>query len=291
MTTERQGTIATFASRVVPRHFTVTSGRAVLAGVEAGAEEVWGPAVVFLHAGVADRRMWQQQVSAFAETYRVVAYDRRGFGETRYDVERFSHVHDLRALLDDLQIRKAVLVGCSQGGRVAIDYALTHPGRVAGLFLVAPAVSGQPEPTDYPPAVAAVVDLLDEAEADEDVERVNELEAWLWLDGPAREEGRVSGPLRDLFLEMNGIALRAADPGEQNPPSGAPAYRRLGELDLPAQVVWGDADFPHVQQRCNHLVQALPQALGTVIAGTAHLPNLEQPALFNHHLAMFLDGL
>lgn len=270
----------------------MTSGRAVLAGVEAGAEAGWGSPLVFLHAGVADRRMWEDQLTAFAEDRRVVAYDRRGFGETRYDVERFSHVHDLRALMDDLQMPSAVLVGCSQGGRIAIDFALVHPGRVEGLFLVAPAVTGAPEPQDFPPAVQAVMDLLDEAEEERDLDRVNQMEAWIWLDGPAAEEGRVSGRLRSLFLDMNGIALNATDPGPLNSPADPrPAYRRLHELAAPTQVLWGDADFPHMQQHCNHLVQAIPQALGTVMPGTAHLPNLEQPALFNHHLSEFLEGL
>jgi pimeloyl-ACP methyl ester carboxylesterase len=60
---------------------------------------------------------------------------------------------------------------------------------------------------------------------------------------------------------------------------------------MPAQVVWGDSDFPHIQQRCVHLVQAMPQATGNVIPGTAHLPNLEQPEVFNDRLRDFLEGL
>ena len=268
--------------------FRVSSGRANLAGVEAGD----GPAVVFLHAGVADRRMWRDQMDHLAENHRVIAYDRRGFGETRYRAEAFSHVGDLLALLDHLAIGQAVLVGCSQGGRVAIDFALTHPGRVSGLFLVAPAITGAPSNQDFPPAVEAVLELLQEAEEEEDLDRINLLEAWLWLDGPASEEGRVGGPARDLFLEMNALALDAPDPGlEENPAAAPPAYARLAQLGQPTQVIWGDRDFPHMQQRCVHLVQAMPQALGTVLAGTAHLPNLEQPALFNHHLSAFLEGL
>lgn len=268
--------------------FTVASGRADLVGVEAGE----GRAVVFLHAGVADRRMWRGQADHLSESHRAIAYDRRGFGETRYSAEGFSHVGDLLALLDQLAVGQAVLVGCSQGGRVAIDFSLSHPDRVSGLFLVAPAITGAPSTEDFPPAVEAVLELLEEAEEEEDLDRINLLEAWLWLDGPASEEGRVGGAVRQLFLEMNAIALDAADPGvEANPAASPPAYARLAQLAHPTQVIWGDRDFPHIQQRCVHLVQAMPQALGTVMAGTAHLPNLEQPALFNHHLEEFLEGL
>src|SRR3546814_9768219 len=86
----------------------------------------------FLHAGVADRRMWQAQLAAFAPRHRVLAYDRRGFGETRGDPETFSHIADLLALLDQRDIDAAVLVGCSQGGRIAIDFASPTPAAPPG---------------------------------------------------------------------------------------------------------------------------------------------------------------
>jgi len=222
----------------------------------------------------------------------VIAYDRRGFGKSRGQPETFSHLDDLLAVLDQLDIDKAALVGCSQGGRIAIDFALTHPRRSAGLFLVAPAVTGAPSPEAFPPAVEALLEMLEEAEEEEDLDRINMLEAWMWLDGPDSEEGRVGGAVRELFLTMNATALHAPDPGAETNPAAFPAaYARLADLKLPAQVLWGDADFPHIQQRCVHLVQAIPRALGTVIPGTAHLPNLEQPEAFNRHLAAFLEGL
>src|SRR5262245_29941298 len=101
------------------RSFSIASGKAQLTGTEDGA----GPAVVFLHAGVADKRMWRDQMAAFAGRHRVVAYDRRGFGESRYAAETFSHMRDLRNVLDELKIETACLVGCSQGGRFAVDFA------------------------------------------------------------------------------------------------------------------------------------------------------------------------
>src|SRR3546814_1630582 len=84
----------------------------------------------------------------------------------------------------------------------------------------------------------------------------------MWLDGPDSEEGRVGGALRELFLAMNATALYASDPGPETNPAAFPAaYARLADLTLPAQVLWGDGDFPHIQQRCVHLVQAIPRAL------------------------------
>src|SRR5687767_10203744 len=107
---------------VVTKSFIACDG-AELCVSEAGK----GDPVICLHAGVADRRMWAAQEEALREGYRVIAYDRRGFGETRCDHGPFSHVGDLLRLLDASGIDDAVLMGCSQGGRIAIDAALAHP--------------------------------------------------------------------------------------------------------------------------------------------------------------------
>src|SRR3546814_8326070 len=155
------------------KEFTVASGKARLAGVQDGAADALRTPVIFLHAGVADGRMWQAQLDEFAPRHRVVAYDRRGFGKTRGQAETFSHIDGLLAVLDGLDIDQAALVGCSQGGRIAIDFALTHPGRAAGVFLVAPAVTGAPSPEAFPPAVEALLEMLEEAEEEEDLDRIN----------------------------------------------------------------------------------------------------------------------
>ncbi|MCP3140169.1 alpha/beta fold hydrolase [Pyxidicoccus xibeiensis] len=269
----------------IHERFEVTQGQWTLTGEHAGR----GPALVFLHAGVADRRMWRTELEAFASTHHALAYDRRGFGESRGVPGPFSHVDDLAAVLDSLGARQAVLVGCSQGGRVALDFTLAHPDRVRSLVLVAPAVSGAPVPAEPAPSVARLSAHLEEAEARGDVERVNALEAHLWLDGPDSPEGRVGGAARALFLDMNGIALRAPSPGvEREPP---PALPRLGELRVPTRVVCGDLDVPHLQERCALLARGIPGADLRVMAGCAHLPNLEQPRAFALRVRELLERL
>ena len=172
-----------------------------------------GPALVCLHAGVADARSWRAQQQSFSGRWRVIAYDRRGFGRTRCPPQPFAHVDDLIALLDALRIGQAVLMGCSQGGRIAIDAALAYPDRVRALVLVAAAISGAPEWADLPAAMQPRFDALAAAEARGDLDAVNRLEAEIWLDGPLQAPGRVGGAVRELFLEMNGTALRAPSPG------------------------------------------------------------------------------
>lgn len=249
-----------------------------------------GVPVVFLHAGVADSRMWREQVAAVtAAGYRAITYDRRGFGRTVVENEPFSHVEDLEALLGHLEAGPAVLVGCSQGGRVAMDFALAHPDRAIALVLVSSAVSGAPEATDFPPEIDPLLTAYEMAESAGDADMLNRIEAHAWLDGPATAGGRVGGPLRELFLEMNGIALRHPPlTAETAPPS---AYERIPEIEQPTLLISGELDFPHIVARHDHLEASMPNAFAAMIEDAAHLPSFEKPELFNRLLLEFLDAL
>lgn len=268
----------------MPEAFKVQSGAAEMFGLHAGD----GPALVLLHAGVADYRMWRDQIATLENGFHVIAYDRREYGRTVSPDEPFSQVEDLAVVLGHFGAPSAILVGCSQGGRVAIDFALAHPDRVPALVLVSTAISGAPsEPP--PPGVEGLSDALDRADEAGDLDRVNAIEAHLWLDGPLSPEGRVRGPARDLFLDMNGVALRKPEiPKERTPPS---AYERLAELTMPTLLVWGDLDFAYIRSRYAYLARTLPDARTAEIAGTAHLPNMEQPERFNGLLRSFLDAV
>lgn len=266
------------------RSFTIRSGKAELTGVEDGK----GPALVFLHAGVADKRMWRDQMAAFANRFRVVAYDRRGFGETRYQPEVFSHMKDLRAVLDELAIEQANLVGCSQGGRFAVDFTLAYPKRVAKLVLVAPAIGGAPQPEELPDDVDNLLQQAEQAQDQNHHELVNRIEAHMWLDGPRSVDGRVQGSARDLFLRMNIVPLKSPSPGKDEPAKDS--FKRLKEIAAPTLLIWGDLDFPHLQERCAVLGKRIKGAQSAMMPGTAHLPNLEQPKQFNALLDAFLKG-
>jgi len=262
----------------------VRSGRAELCVEDSGTP---GPAVVCLHAGVADRRMWGPQIDALRTSHRVIAYDRRGFGETRYEAERFSHVDDLIAVLDEAQIDSAVLMGCSQGGRFSIDAALAHPSRVRALVLVANAVTGAPESTEPdPPHVQALVDEYERAQQQGDAAALNEIECRVWLDGPQAQGGRVQGPLRELFLSMNGIALAAPPVGEAI--ASPSAWERLEQIGVPTLAIWGMLDFPHLRRRMVEVARRIPGARSFVMDGVAHLPGLEAPEAFNRKVAALL---
>jgi len=237
-----------------------------------------GPHVVLLHAGVADRRVWRDVAPGLhAMGADVLAYDRRGFGETPASDEGFRHVDDLVGLLDG----PAWLVGNSMGGAISLDAALVAPEMVAGLVLIAPAVSGAPEDPleSLDPDTRRIIQAIMAADEAGDLDAVNRHEARLWLDGPSSPEGRVGGDARKLALDMNAIALRSGA-GEDAGGSDVDAWSRLEEIRAPATIAWGELDEPDAAVVGRELERRLGDARAAVVLpGVAHLPSLERPDL------------
>ncbi|MEP7154812.1 MAG: alpha/beta hydrolase [Betaproteobacteria bacterium] len=260
----------------------ISSGAARLPVTETG----HGDALLCVHAGVADSRMWLPQMCALKEARRVIAFDQRGFGESQYSPESFSRAADALAVMDALNMPSATLMGCSMGGRVAIDVALNFPARVKALVLVAASVAGAPQPEHYSITIQAKLDAADAAETRGELDAVNELETQLWLDGPEARAGRVGGKIRELLIDMNGIALRAPPVGEERIDTSC--WERIEEISVPTLVIWGTLDFPHIVARMRELVRRLPNARWHVMADAAHLPGLERPGEFNAVVGDFL---
>ena len=247
---------------------TVVSGRARLAVEVSGS----GAPVLMIHAGVTDRRSWSPLIDHLGTDVRSIRYDTRGFGETEYDPEvGWSPVSDAVAVLDAEAVDAAIVIGCSMGGRAAIDLALAHPDRVRALVLIAPSIGGAPAP-DLTPLVADLDRRIDDAADRGDLDEANRLEAELWLDGPGHA-GRAAPEARALFLEMNGRALAAADPGDPAPVEEA--WPRLAGIAVPTLVLVGDLDLAHMGRNARHVAASVPDVDLVELSDVAHLPHLE----------------
>ncbi|WP_327639118.1 alpha/beta hydrolase [Kribbella sp. NBC_00482] len=122
--------------------------------IPVGQDTVWtehlagdGVPIVLLHPGIGDSRSWDLVMPGLSG-YRVVRYDVRGYGRSPQPTGEFSLLSDLEAVLDQLNLERALLVGCSMGGGTALTFTLTHPDRVHGLVLLCPSVSGFPLPEE-----------------------------------------------------------------------------------------------------------------------------------------------
>lgn len=262
----------------------IASGQSQLAVIESGQ----GLALIFLHSGVTDQRVWEAQRRGFQASYRTITYDRRGYGETQATVEAYSETDDLLRVLDSLQIEQAILVGNSKGGGLVLDFTVEHPERVKALVLVNTSVSGAPQwqlNREILPLEAVEEELIRK----QDLDGLNELEARIWLDGSLGEKNRVRPELRKSFLEMNGKILRAGKSGEDT--DDVSAYSHLAHIQQPTLIVVGDLDFPDIQSMGGYVAHVLSGGDFRVMAGTAHLSAFEQPEVFNFLLRDFLEHL
>jgi pimeloyl-ACP methyl ester carboxylesterase len=244
-----------------------------------------GEPLVLVHAGIADSRMWDDQFDDFADGYRVVRYDMRGFGRTEMVEGPFSHHEDLRGLLDFLALDRVHIVGCSMGGGTVLDFALEYPERVGNVVLVGSVIGGF-DPDFGPPKEWDELVAADEAG---DLALISELEVRMWVDGPGRSPEDVEASVRDLVREMNLIALQneATELGDEWEPE-PPAADRLPDIQAPTLLMIGDEDQPRIFAAADLLEKELPNVRKVIMHGTAHVPNMERPGEFNRVVFDFL---
>ena len=248
-----------------------------------------GIPLVLIHAGIADRSMWDDQVAAFAPAHRVVRLDQRGFGESDAPPEPFSPGEDVRALLDHLAIDRAVVVGISMGGETALDLALDHPARIAGLVLCSTLAARREEPG---PELVAIWQTSDAAYEAGDLAGAVEIETAGWVDGVGRRPGTLDPAARVRAVAMIRKTWdRAGDQHGERLPLDPPRQDRLGEVVCPTLILRGDLDLPDVTASTDALIADIPGATFVLIPDAAHLPPLEQPAAFNAALRAWLATL
>jgi pimeloyl-ACP methyl ester carboxylesterase len=241
-----------------------------------------GPHVVLLHGGNLDSRMWDDQVPFLAKSFTVTRYDIRPYGRSGPAEKGFSSVDDLAALMDFLGIERASLVGLSLGGRIAIDFALTHPDRLDKLVVMGPGLTGFPF-NQKDEAVLAMLAVAKKGDANAAMD--------LWLKhpmmAPAMARPELATRIRPIAMDNARIWTNLAV-GERVP--NPPAIERLGEIRAPTLVIVGARDVPDIQQIVKLLAAGIRGARVEVIPDAAHMPNMEDAPRVNRLLGEFLPG-
>jgi pimeloyl-ACP methyl ester carboxylesterase len=250
-----------------------------------------GHPLVLIHAGVADCRLWNDQFALFAQHYKVIRYDLRGFGKTQSESVSFSYRQDLYDLLKHLGIEKAHVLGLSMGGQIATDFVLEHPEMVTALIPVAAGLSGyQRKPTDDEKSKfeQQCFEEMDKAWEQKDFARLAELEVQMWVDGPMQSTLRVPAAIREKVREMDLLALSHTE-DLKGQPLKPPAIGRLAEIRVPTLVIWGDLDTHGVIEACELLSRDIAGASKAVLPSVAHIVNMERPVEFNRIVLGFLS--
>ncbi len=248
-----------------------------------------GVPLVFLHAGICDRRMWHPQWDHFADSNQVIRIDGRGFGENPPSDEPFNRAADVIEILESLGVEQAVLVGGSMGGRVSLEIAVRRPDLVAGLVLLGAAVPGHDWVAEVQDVWRAESAALDAG----DIDTAVAVNLDFWLDGPNRDRANVNDTDRQLVADMQrqSLVYEAAYPDAAAETPLDDLVERLGEIESRTLVIYGDQDASDIAVIANMLATVLPNATMHEIDDTAHLPSLEAPAEVNSLLAGLLDEL
>ncbi|WP_327001409.1 alpha/beta hydrolase [Dactylosporangium sp. NBC_01737] len=244
-----------------------------------------GPAVVLLHGGLLDCRMWDDQFELLAATHRVVRVDVRSHGRSSTATGDFRHDDDLAVVLDTLGIERAALVGLSLGGRIAFDFAVGRPERVWALCAAATGISGM---TFTDPYIAERNRELARAAQERDAPAVVEAFLRAWVDGPHRQPADVAASVRVRCADMaaHNVAEHATAQGRM---LGRDALHRLGEVTAPVLLLIGDADSTDIVAVTERALREVPGARRTGIPGAGHMLNLEQPDAYDAALVAFLQ--
>lgn len=245
-----------------------------------------GPVVVFLHGFPFDRSMWRGQVEKLSDSFRVIAPDFRGHGETTVTAAPSTMedlAEEIAALLDELNIPRAVICGLSMGGYVAFALYRAHPERVRALVLADTRAQADTEDARRTREENARRALA------EGMQPIVDAMLPKLLSARTREsEPEVVARVRKMMLGVNAEGAAAALRGM--------ALRRdqtdiLSKIDVPTLVIVGSEDAVTPPSEAETLHERIEGSRLVVVEGAGHVSNIERPEEFDRALAEFLESL
>ena len=253
-----------------------------------------GPPIVFIHGLSGSWQNWLEQLPVFAREHRVITFDLPGFGASEMPAEKITisgYGRFVNALLDELGVGSAVVVGNSMGGFIGVELAIRFPQRVERLVLVS--------------AAGLSIEYLRNERALAVLNAVeNRLAAYSgWLASRSDALARRPGARRLIFGIVAHRPERLAGPlvAEQVRGSGKsgflpaldaltdyPIRDRLGEIACPTLIVWGADDRIVPADSADEYERLIPDTRKEIFADTGHVAMVERPARFNRVLQEFL---
>jgi pimeloyl-ACP methyl ester carboxylesterase len=251
-----------------------------------------GHPLVLIQGGYMDRRMWDDQFPVFAERYRVIRYDVRGFGKSALPQVPYADRQDLGDLLTFLGVEKTHLLGLSLGGIIAIDFTLEHPDMVDALILVGSPVRGFPIELLY--TEEELEQQRSQRGAFEEARQERNIPAL--VDALMEHPTLVPSPhypaarqrVRENLADYSFAWVLDPAPRQELDP---PAYERLSEIHVPTLIILGSEDDPQLFKHADKLERDIVGARRVTIAETHHMPNMEKPEEFNAIVLDFLGRL
>lgn len=247
-----------------------------------------GQPVLLLHPGFADSRIWDPQWPTYSRRFRVVRCDLRGCGRSPIRSLPITHALDVAALLDELDVSHAAIVGCSLGARVALELAVARPDLVGALVLAGAAT---PEALSTAPEMAAYSRDLMAAIRNSDLDAAVEVSLRYWVDGPYRAPQQVDPALRAHIARMQRSAFLLTKEfvttwhEEQLVPN---LSEKLATITAPTLVIVGRLDMNVIHDQARLLADRIVGAKLQTLERSAHAPSAERSHEFDELVISFL---
>jgi pimeloyl-ACP methyl ester carboxylesterase len=233
-----------------------------------------GVPVVLMHAATGSVLSWEQQTPAFVKAgYRVIAFDRRGWGKTKIDPAAApgTAADDLIALMDALHIDRFHLVGTAAGGFVTFDAALSFPTRLRSI-VVSNSIGGVSDPELVaqdrrirPPEFLALPAELREVSPSFRAANPEGTKRWLELEKVSRMPGAAAQPLKNTIT-----------------------FAKLETITVPTLLMTGDADMIAPPPVLKMFARHIRHAETIVVPEAGHSTYWEQPDVFNRAVLTFI---
>jgi pimeloyl-ACP methyl ester carboxylesterase len=223
-----------------------------------------GPPLILLHGGLANANYWGNQVPVFARTHRVVVMDSRGHGRSTRDAQPFGYdlmASDVLGLMDFLGIRRAAVVGWSDGGIIGLDIAMNHPERLTRLFAFG---------ANYDPSGVR-----------EDLDKNATFNRFI------AEAGQAYKRLSKTPNDYDGFVKAIGAMWESQPNWTADQLRGI---TVPTAIADGEHDEAIKRSHTEEMARLIPGAKLIILPGVSHFAMLQNPKLFNAAVLDFLAG-
>ncbi|MFC1724449.1 alpha/beta fold hydrolase [candidate division KSB1 bacterium] len=242
-----------------------------------------GDVIVLVHDGSLHNATWDGQFLAFAENYKVIRYDRRGYGKSTWPETPFSNVEDLNSVFKFFNVEKAAVMGMSAGGGLSIDFTLEYPNKVTALVLVGAVVSGY----GYTPHFLSRGGRIDATYFPNPEKLIN----YMFKEDPYtiyfKNKEAKEKALKLMLKNPHNYDFR------KNRFSRGPkrlALGALGEIKVPTLIVVGEYDIPDVHAHAGAIEAGIKNSERVVVKNSAHLVPLEKPEVFNRLALSFLKS-
>jgi pimeloyl-ACP methyl ester carboxylesterase len=237
-----------------------------------------GVPIVLMHAATGSSQVWEHQIPAFtAAGYRVIAYDRLGWGRSvlaSRDTKPGSAAKDLQALMDYLHVDRFHLVATAAGGSVSLDYAVSFPRRLRSLVISNGALGGLQD-EQY----QELTRRIRSPQIDAIPPELREL-------GPSYRATNPDGMRR--WVELERMSRPDGPPAPQQPTDNRVTVSVLQSLKVPVLFITGDADLSAPPPLVRFVAGKIPNSESLIIPEAGHSAYWEQPEIFNRAVLEFI---